>query len=75
MRGDVVVCGSYRPQMASVLSPGMADGLSPKEVTIAELLSGAGYHTAMWGKWHLGDEPEHAPENQGFDYSYYTRIC
>jgi arylsulfatase len=25
----------------------------------------------MWGKWHLGDEPEHAPENQGYDYAYY----
>jgi arylsulfatase len=25
----------------------------------------------MWGKWHLGDLPEHAPENQGFDYAYY----
>jgi arylsulfatase len=25
----------------------------------------------MWGKWHLGDLPEHAPENQGYDYAYY----
>ena len=46
-------------------------GLHPEEVTIAETLSDNGYHTAMWGKWHLGDTPEQAPENQGFDYSYY----
>jgi arylsulfatase len=26
---------------------------------------------AMWGKWHLGDSPEQAPENQGYDYAYY----
>jgi arylsulfatase len=40
-------------------------------VTVAEVLSEAGYSTAMWGKWHLGDLPEHAPENQGYDYAYY----
>jgi arylsulfatase len=45
--------------------------LSPKEVTVAEVLSDAGYHTAMWGKWHLGDEPEHCPTNQGYDYGFY----
>ncbi len=60
-----------RTGLLSVLWPGMKDGLSPDEVTIAEILSDAGYHTGMWGKWHLGDEPEHGPENQGFDYAYY----
>jgi len=60
-----------RTGLLSVLWPGQIDGLSPKEETIAELLSGSGYHTAMWGKWHLGDLPEHAPENQGYDYAYY----
>lgn len=60
-----------RTGLLSVLWPGQTDGLSPNEVTIAELLSEAGYHTAMWGKWHMGDEPEHAPENQGYDYTYY----
>ena len=60
-----------RTGLLSVLWPGQSDGLSPDEVTIAELLSGRGYDTAMWGKWHLGDLPEHAPENQGFDYAYY----
>jgi arylsulfatase len=60
-----------RTGLLSVLWPGQTDGLSPDEVTTAELLSDAGYHTAMWGKWHMGDEPKHAPENQGFDYTYY----
>ena len=60
-----------RTGLLSVLWPGQIDGLSPKEETIAEVLSGSGYHTAMWGKWHLGDLPEHAPENQGYDYAYY----
>ena len=25
----------------------------------------------MWGKWHLGEEPEHLPESQGYDSAYY----
>ncbi len=60
-----------RTGLLSVLWPGQTEGLSPKEVTIAEVLSKAGYHTAMWGKWHLGELPEQAPENQGYDYAYY----
>lgn len=60
-----------RTGLVSVLWPGQTDGLSGKEVTVAEVLSEAGYNTAMWGKWHLGEEPEHAPENQGYDYAYY----
>lgn len=60
-----------RTGLLTVLWPGQEDGLSPEEVTTAEILSDAGYSTAMWGKWHLGDLPEHAPENQGYDYAYY----
>ena len=60
-----------RTGLLSVLWPGQKEGLSPKEVTVAEVLSKAGYQTAMWGKWHLGEEPEQAPENQGYDYAYY----
>jgi arylsulfatase len=60
-----------RTGLLSVLWPGQTEGLSPDEVTVAEVLSKAGYHTAMWGKWHLGELPEQAPENQGYDYAYY----
>ncbi|CAJ1412338.1 unnamed protein product [Effrenium voratum] len=60
-----------RTGLTTVLWPGQEEGLSPDEVTVAEVLSGAGYHTAMWGKWHLGDAPKFGPENQGFDYAYY----
>ncbi len=54
--------------MLGVLFPGTVGmGLVEEEVTVAELLSKAGYRTAMFGKWHLGDEKEHFPTNQGFD--------
>jgi arylsulfatase A len=46
------------------------NGLSPDHVTIAEMLKTVGYATKAVGKWHLGDELEFLPTNQGFD-SYY----
>lgn len=50
-----------------VLFPGNAEGLAPDEVTVAEQLKSAGYRTGMVGKWHLGDQPEFLPLEQGFD--------
>ncbi|MFC5050420.1 sulfatase [Rubritalea spongiae] len=50
-----------------VLLAGDAKGLNPEERTIAEVLKSAGYKTAMFGKWHLGDQPEFLPTRQGFD--------
>jgi arylsulfatase A-like enzyme len=35
-------------------------------VTVATLLEGAGYHTYMAGKWHLGSEPGKLPSQRGF---------
>lgn len=44
------------------------DGLTRWEITIAQALSDAGYATAMWGKWHLGSDPEQrSPVDFGFD--------
>jgi arylsulfatase A-like enzyme len=42
-------------------------GMAPWEYTIAKLLSDAGYTTALYGKWHLGDTPGRLPNDQGFD--------
>jgi iduronate 2-sulfatase len=40
---------------------------TPAETTIAEHLKALGYATMCVGKWHLGDQPEFLPTNQGFD--------
>jgi arylsulfatase len=45
-------------------------GLVPWEITIAELLSGAGYATGIFGKWHLGKTAGRFPTDQGFDEWY-----
>lgn len=47
--------------------PGGQIGLTPWEYTIAELLSDAGYATALYGKWHLGNVQGRLPNDQGFD--------
>jgi arylsulfatase len=49
---------------------GLPQGLIPWEITIAELLSKAGYATGMFGKWHLGDKEGRYPKDKGFDEWY-----
>lgn len=53
-----------------VLFPEDSKGLSQAEVTVAEVLKTKGYATAIVGKWHLGDQPEFLPNQQGFDLSF-----
>jgi uncharacterized sulfatase len=55
---------------AGVIFPNSDHGLPPAERTLPEILSQAGYHTAMIGKWHLGHQPVYWPTNQGFDSFY-----
>jgi arylsulfatase len=45
-------------------------GLVQWEVTMAEMLSEAGYATGMYGKWHLGRTEGRFPTDQGFDEWY-----
>lgn len=47
----------------------VGEGLPKSEVTIAEVLSKAGYNTVHIGKWHMGDIEEAYPHNQGFDFA------
>ena len=41
--------------------------LTPKATTLAQVLKAAGYTTGIFGKWHLGDEPDRWPDKRGFD--------
>jgi len=61
-----------RNGMAIVGMPHEAKGLAASEVTIAEVLSEAGYATAFYGKGHLGDIEESYLHNQGFDDALFT---
>ena len=48
---------------------GPRDGMDLSEVTLPDKLRGAGYATALIGKWHLGkgERFQFAPRNRGFD--------
>jgi arylsulfatase A-like enzyme len=44
-----------------------ASGLPPEVPTIADALKPLGYHTALFGKWHLGVAEQCRPHHHGFD--------
>ena len=39
-------------------------GITKWEITLAEILSNAGYTTSLFGKWHLGDTEGRYPTDQ-----------
>ncbi|WP_165357435.1 sulfatase-like hydrolase/transferase [Sphingosinicella sp. CPCC 101087] len=50
------------------LSPEDRDvGLNPSDPTLPSLLKGVGYATGLFGKWHLGAQPQFHPNRHGFD--------
>ncbi len=62
---------SEGPPAQPVLLPQSRRYLRPEEYTVAEALRDAGYATGHFGKWHLGLNPEHWPEEQGFQVSFH----
>jgi arylsulfatase A-like enzyme len=49
---------------------GLPQGIHPWERTLPQVLKEAGYRTAMFGKWHLGDREGRYPHQRGFDEWY-----
>ena len=56
-----------------LLTPNAHVRLPAEEITLADLLSAAGYATGMVGKWHLGDRSPSLPNDMGFD-SYFGSL-
>jgi arylsulfatase len=61
---------SIREGLSLIIIPGTPNTLSAKSVTMGDLFHGAGYATAIFGKWHLGGEPQSLPTAHGFDEFY-----
>jgi arylsulfatase len=47
--------------------PGYRGFLNDQCVTIAEAIRPGGYHPLMVGKWHVGEQHPHWPEDRGFE--------
>jgi arylsulfatase len=56
------------PEIADL--PGYVGHLADQVATIPEILSGAGYHTYMAGKWHLGEADDQSPHARGFERTF-----
>ena|SRR5436189_2011625 len=68
------ITGRYPARLTVGLYEPIADdslvGLTSETPSIATLLKKAGYETYLVGKWHLGYQPEHTPNKNGFDYFF-----
>ena len=51
------------PNRYGTFAPGWS--IRPEEITIAQILAGAGYHCGHFGKWHLGAVKAASPVNPG----------
>jgi arylsulfatase A-like enzyme len=56
----------FNPAPSVTVKPGLPVG----QRTIADRLRENGYRTALFGKWHLGMQPEYHPMERGFDEFY-----
>ncbi len=73
------ICSASRASLLSGCYPGRTKvfgahgpkgrGLDPKYATMAEVLKSRGYKTAVFGKWHIGDQADTRPWVRGFDES------
>jgi arylsulfatase A len=73
------ICSASRSALLSSCYPGRtkvfgahgprARGLDPSFATMGQVLQAKGYRTAVFGKWHIGDQPETRPNVRGFDES------
>jgi arylsulfatase A len=73
------ICSASRSALMSGCYPGRtkvfgahgprARGLDPGFATMRQVMQAKGYRTAVFGKWHIGDQPETRPPVRGFDES------
>ena len=61
---------SIRNGLSLILIPGSESALSGHAYTMGDMFHGLDYSTAIFGKWHLGSEPQSLPTAHGFDEFY-----
>ena len=61
---------SIRNGLSLILIAGSPNTLSAHAYTMGDMFHELGYATAIFGKWHLGGEPQSLPTAHGFDEFY-----
>jgi arylsulfatase len=61
---------SIRNGLSLIPMGGGKGGITSHTVTMGDLFKSAGYATAIFGKWHLGKDPQNLPTAHGFDEFY-----
>jgi arylsulfatase A-like enzyme len=61
---------SIRSGLSLLSLAGSPNTLPGKAYTMGQLFKDAGYATAIFGKWHLGSDPQSLPTAHGFDEFY-----
>ncbi len=65
-----LMTGTYAARIGmdgTVCFPNEKRGLNPTEYTVGDMMKSVGYRTGIFGKWHLGDQREFLPLQNGFD--------
>jgi arylsulfatase len=67
-----ILTGAYsnRIGFSGALGPNSKKGINPNELLLSEMLKEKDYNTAIYGKWHLGDNKKFLPTNHGFDHFF-----
>ncbi len=71
------ICSASRAALLTASYPGRTKvfgahgpkerGLETIHATMGEVFKSAGYKTALFGKWHCGDQPDTRPQARGYD--------
>jgi arylsulfatase A-like enzyme len=70
VRNDLVNYGHRFTEQEYSTSPEMTLGLDPREATLGDLLTSAGYRCGMVGKWDMGQARRYLPLQRGFEFFY-----
>jgi len=63
---SALMTGRYPGRTGAYRTSSGRSNMHPDEITMANYFAKAGYATGMMGKWHLGDNAPHRPQDRGF---------
>ena len=61
-----LMTGRYATRTGAYRTSAGRDRMHPDEKTMADFFGDSGYATGIFGKWHLGDNYPHRPQDRGF---------